>query len=197
MLATPWKIGNEMRRWLSLPYVRLIFAFHGIPWGRGWMLYGAPIIQKHKRGIIRIGDRLQLRSSIRSNPLGPARPVILYVGRENAVLEIGNQFGMSGGSLCAWERIQIGHRVTIGCNSLIIDTDFHPLDAMKRQRASNASCSAIRIDDDVFIGASSIVLKGVHIGCGSVIGAGSVVSNDIPEHCIAAGNPAKRIRDLG
>lgn len=54
----------------------------------------------------------------------------------------------------------------------------------------------IVIEDDVLIGARSIVLKGVTIGARSVIGAGSVVVKDIPADCIAAGNPCKVIKYL-
>ncbi len=52
----------------------------------------------------------------------------------------------------------------------------------------------IVIEDDVLIGMNSIILKGVHIGARSVIGAGSVVTKDIPADCIAAGNPARVIK---
>lgn len=68
---TPWKVHNALWRWWAAPRVRLIFAWYGIPWGRGWRFYGLPIIQKHRRSLMRFGPGLQLRSSVRSNPLGP------------------------------------------------------------------------------------------------------------------------------
>jgi hypothetical protein len=46
---TPWKAQNEIRRRVSYPVLRLVFAWHGIPWGSGWRIYGLPIIQKHRR----------------------------------------------------------------------------------------------------------------------------------------------------
>lgn len=52
------------------------------------------------------------------------------------------------------------------------------------------------IEDDVFLGTQTLVLKGSHIGRGAVIGAGSVVAGEIPPQVIAAGNPARIVREL-
>ena len=62
--------------------------------------------------------------------------------------------------------------------------------------AYDTKSKAIIINDDVLIGSSCIILKGVHIGAHSIIGAGSVVTKDIPENCIAAGNPCKVVKYL-
>lgn len=58
----------------------------------------------------------------------------------------------------------------------------------------NCKSKPIVIEDDVLIGTGSYILKGVHIGARTVIGAGSVVTKDIPADCIAAGNPCKVIK---
>ncbi len=187
----PWKARNEIGRLLILPWVRLQFALAGIPWGRGWRLYGAPILQVHRRAAVRIGDRLSLRSWVRSNPLGPNHAVILSARRAGAALTIGDDFGMTGGVLVAEERITIGDRVTVGANCSIVDTDFHPLDPVRRQEAPLAGTTApIVIEDDVFIGMACLILKGAHIG------AGSVVTGAIPPGVIAAGVPARVLRSL-
>jgi acetyltransferase-like isoleucine patch superfamily enzyme len=194
----PWKAVNEIERLLLLPVARLQFALAGVKWGSGWKLYGLPIIQKHRHSTLTIGARLELRSTARSNPLGPNRPVILSTRRPNAVLTIGDQFGMTGGSVVCEERITIGNRVTVGANTIIADTDFHPLDPLiRQQRPIDGATAPIVIEDDVFIGMQSLILKGVTLGKGSVIGAGSVVTRDIPPGVIAAGNPAQVIRELG
>lgn len=193
----PWKARNEIARWLLLPLARVQFALAGVAWGSGWALYGLPIIQKHRRSTLTIGARLALRSSARSNPLGPAHPVILSTRRAGAVLTIGDDFGMTGGAVVAEQRITIGHRVTVGANAVITDTDFHPLDAQTRRlRPADGATAPVSIGDDVFIGMHALVLKGVTVGAGSVIGAGSVVTRDIPPGVIAAGNPARVIRAL-
>jgi acetyltransferase-like isoleucine patch superfamily enzyme len=104
---------------------------------------------------------------------------------------------MTGGSIVAEQSIQIGHRVTIGANSVICDTDFHPLDAEFRVGNPNrGDAMPIFIADDVFIGMQCLILKGVSIGSRSVIGAGSVVTRSIPPGAIAAGNPARVLRSV-
>jgi acetyltransferase-like isoleucine patch superfamily enzyme len=196
-LNTPWKIWNTLFRLVTYPYVRLLFAANGITWGRGWNFIGAPIIQKHRQSRMQFGSGLGLRSTVRSNPLGPNHPVILCTWQAGAVLEIGEDFGMTGGVLCAAERISIGNHVNIGANSTVIDTDFHPLAAEQRRIAPQAAQTApIVIEDDVFIGMNCLILKGVKIGHGSVVGAGSVVAKDVPAGVIAAGNPARVVRTL-
>ncbi len=196
-LETPWKAVNEVERLLLLPLARFGFAWAGVAWGAGWKLYGLPIIQKHRRGVLRIGARLELRSTARSNPLGPHRPVILSVRRPGAALIIGDDFGMTGGSIVAEERITIGNRVAVGANTIIADTDFHPLDPAERRLAPlNGATAPIVIEDDVFIGMQCLILKGVTLGRGCVIGAGSVVTRDVPAGMIAAGNPARVIRPV-
>lgn len=189
---TPWKLWNELRRWLVYPPARLLFAFYGVAWGRGWRLHGLPILQRHRGSTLIVGDGLGLRSTPGSNPLSPAHPVVLCTWRAGARLEIGKNFAMTGGVLCAAQNIRIGDNVTVGANCTIIDTDFHPLDPHQRQAAPNEAAAApVVIDDEVFIGMHSLVLKGVTIGRGSVIGAGSVVTRDVPPCVIAAGNPAR------
>ena len=103
--------------------------------------------------------------------------------------------------------LTIGNYVRIGACCLIMDTDTHQLDYRIRKfkpqtaaeiewRRKEIKTSPIKIEDDVWIGAHCIVLKGVTIGARSIIGAGSVVTKDIPADCIAAGNPCRVIRSL-
>ena len=112
-------------------------------------------------------------------------------------MTIGAAFGMTGGTLCAAQSVTIGDHVIIGANSAVIDTDFHPLDYATRKISPQAGIARpIVIEDEVFIGMNCLVLKGVRIGRGSVIGAGSVVTKDIPAGVIAAGNPARVLQEL-
>jgi len=194
---TPWKARNEIERLLLAPLAWLSFAGSGVQIGAGWRCYGLPIIQKHRSSTMIIGARAGLRSHVRSNPLGPNHAVILSTRRPNARLVIGDDFGMTGGALVCEEAITIGNRVNIGANTVVADTDFHPLNPQTRiERPIDGATAPIHIGDDVFIGMQVLILKGVTIGERSVIGAGSVVTRDIPPDVIAAGNPAKVIRAL-
>lgn len=196
-LDTPWKVWNELLRWLVYPRVRLLFAMNGISWGRGWRFHGVPIIQKHRRSWMTFGPGLGLRSSARSNPLAPNHPVVLCTWRAGSCLEVGSNFAMTGGILCAAERITIGDNVVVGANTSIVDTDFHPLDREKRRdQPSGGQTAPVVIGDDVFVGMNCLILKGVTIGDGSVVGAGSVVTRSVPQDVVVAGNPARIIREL-
>jgi acetyltransferase-like isoleucine patch superfamily enzyme len=110
---------------------------------------------------------------------------------------VGDNCGFSGTTLVADERIELGDRVQIGSNVSVVDTDFHPLTPEDRARDFNAGTAApIVIEDKVFVGMDSLILKGVTVGEGSVVGAGSVVSQDVPPRTVVVGNPATVVREL-
>lgn len=140
-----------------------------------------------------MGDYLILGSHPHCNSIGVFQPVILKTNTPQAILIIGNHVGISGTSIACSERIEIGHHVMIGSGCLITDSDAHPVHAYERRAGGCAKTKPIIIGDDVFIGARAIILKGVHIGTGAVIGAGSVVTKDVLPHTIVAGNPAKPV----
>lgn len=90
--------------------------------------------------------------------------------------------------------VRIGHRTMFGPNVQLY-TATHPIDPV--ERASGAEyAKPITIGDDVWVGGSVVVCPGVTIGSRSVIGAGSVVTKDIPSDVFAAGNPCRVIRAL-
>jgi acetyltransferase-like isoleucine patch superfamily enzyme len=92
----------------------------------------------------------------------------------------------------------IGENCLIGQSVHIMDYDGHPIlkntDSSTNEKNLAGSSDKIKIGDNVWIGFRSIILKGVTIGDGSIVAAGSVVTSDIPAHCLAAGNPAKIIK---
>jgi len=118
---------------------------------------------------------------------------------ENGKIAFGNSSGCSFATLSSRSSITIGNRVLIGANAKIYDHDFHPASPKLRNSGKEQDHVATRpviIEDDVFIGADCIVLKGVAIGKGSVIAAGSVVVKNVPAGEIWGGNPAKFIKKL-
>jgi acetyltransferase-like isoleucine patch superfamily enzyme len=94
-----------------------------------------------------------------------------------------------GVAIYATKSIKIGHYVKIGDNARVIDSDFHPASPDKPIKQK-----PIVIGNNVWIGAQAIILPGVTIGDHSVIGAGAVVAKDIPDRCVAVGNPARIVR---
>ena len=91
--------------------------------------------------------------------------------------------------------VTIGSHVMFGPNVQIY-TATHPMDA-ERRRAGDEYALPISIGDNVWVGGSAIIFPGVTIGARSVIGAGSVVTRDVPEGVFAAGNPCRVIREVG
>jgi len=191
---SPWKLWNELIRFICYPIARLQFAIAGIKWGNNWKIYGLPILQITKGSVVQIGDNLELRSTNASNPLSPFHPVVLSTRSSQARLIIGDNFSMTGGSIVAQKQIIIGNQVMVGANCLIVDTDFHPLDSKQRQLAPSAGKSAtVKISNNVFIGTQAIILKGAIVSNNSVVGARSLVTKKFKPKAIIAGNPAKQI----
>lgn len=89
--------------------------------------------------------------------------------------------------------IVLGHSCLLAMNCYITDADWHDL---QHRIYAPGETLPVTLGDNVWIGDSAIVTKGVSIGKNSIIGAGSVVTKDIPENVIAAGNPARIIRQL-
>lgn len=171
----------------------------GVVVGGGLCLRGAPIVDISPGSTLRIGNRVVLCSRSLSTALGVNHRVVIRTLREHAELVIGDDLGMSGGSICAATSVVIGKGCLLGANVLISDTDFHPIVALTRRYASLPPSSiddGVRIGDNVFIGANATILKGVCIGSNSVIGAGSVVTRSVPSGVIAAGNPCRVIRKI-
>lgn len=104
--------------------------------------------------------------------------------------------------------IRIGDRVLISHDVNIIDSLTHPISAQARHQQFRAIATTghparvdlderpVVIEDDVWIAAGAIVLRGVTIGRGAIVGAGAVVSNDVPAYSVVGGNPARIIREL-
>jgi acetyltransferase-like isoleucine patch superfamily enzyme len=147
-------------------------------------LWGKAIVQNQGRLIIRERARLD----------GRIVPLEFSVGSDG-FLEIGaGTFINYGCSIAASKQVVIGPNCNIGTYVIIMDNDFHHLQPELRQERPPSA--PIILEENVWLGARVIVLRGVTIGKGSVIGAGSVVNKDVPPRTLAAGVPAKIIREL-
>jgi maltose O-acetyltransferase len=137
-------------------------------------------------GRMTIGPRVQLISTMATLEL---------VTLEGGTLEIGERTLVNyGGSIAAAERVSIGKECLIGTHAIIMDNDFHRIEPERRREWPESK--PIVIEDNVWIGARSIVMTGVTIGTGSCVGAGSVVTRDVPDRTLVAGVPARAIRTL-
>jgi acetyltransferase-like isoleucine patch superfamily enzyme len=137
-----------------------------------------------------------MRSSRRSNLAGINRPCYISTLCAGASIRIGHSCGFSGTVIGSAQSVQIGNHVMCGANSVITDTDWHPVDSAARLSGAEGRSRPVILENNVWIGMGAIVLKGVRIGENSVIGAGSVVTTPIPADVVAAGQPARVIRSL-
>ena len=197
------KMGEKIRgvviRFLTAPMFRLLLKLCGVEIGLDCKIIGKPLIARFNNSQIILGNRSVLVSKIRQTALGVSRPVILRTMAEGSKIVVGEDTGLSGTTICSAVSVEIGARCLIGADVLIADTDFHQVNVLNRRYLplpTPKPQDKIIIGDDVFIGARSIILKGVTVGDGSVIGAGSVVTKSVPANVIVAGNPASVLREL-
>lgn len=160
---------------------------------------GIPYLNIAKSSNVKIGLNLRMNNGLKYNAIGFTQRCSIIVN-ENAHLEIGNNLGMSQTAIVCQKKIIIKNNVKLGGGVKIYDTDFHSLNSAERANfetdMANKNMASVTIGNNVFVGANSIILKGVIIGDNSIIGAASVVSKSIPKNEIWGGNPAKFIRKI-
>ena len=108
---------------------------------------------------------------------------------EGATLILGNGYMNLNSKIRCREKITIGDGTIISENVHIRDSDVHSI------VGGDCPTQPIRIGNHVWIGVGATILKGVNIGDGAIIGAGSVVTSDIPARCLAVGNPARVVKE--
>lgn len=128
-------------------------------------------------GTVTLGDRVFLHRYVKLSAYG-------------GKIEIGNNSYIGDRTeIHAGESVKIGNGVNIAWDCNILDRDYHAFESEKEV------VKPVLIGDNVWIGVRSTILKGVTIGAGAVVAAGSVVVKDVPERCLVAGNPAKVIKE--
>lgn len=154
----------------------------GFTFVRPWYveIFGSPIELGDYLNVVASADR-KVRLAVWSEKKGLGR------------IQIGNYCLISPGV-----RIGSAHEIIIGDNCMmahaayITDSDWHDV----YNRITIGKTAPVKIEDNVWVGDSAIVCKGVTVGENSIIGAGAVVVNSVPPNCIAAGNPAKVVKQL-
>jgi acetyltransferase-like isoleucine patch superfamily enzyme len=173
---------------------RLYFSWHGVTVGERLLTRSLPWCRRYGNSRIDIGDDFAVNNRFAENPAGVVHRVALWAAN-GSVLQIGNNVGMSGAIIHAYRSITIGDRCLLGANCIIYTTDFHPIHPLHRDTGVPAS-APVTLEDDVWVGANAIILKGVTIGRGSIVAAGSVVTKNVPRGVIVGGNPAKIIKTI-
>lgn len=196
-------IFKAIRKFIALlkspiytPLAHLTLLLNGVKVAKGLWVRGIIKVLVTRRGKVLIGENFKINSGKNYNIIGRQQKTTLWV---EGKLTIGNNVGMSSTAIICNHSITIGNNVTIGGNTVVYDTDFHSLDPSIRGTAldlSNAKKMPVIISDSVFIGAHTTILKGVTIGRNAIIGACSVVTKDIPENEVWAGNPARCLKQL-
>ncbi len=160
----------------------------------------------------RVGESLSLPNGI---PLVIGNHLKIYLGShvtigrstlgaswvfDEPILRIGSHSSIGyGTTISVAKEVVVGNHCMISDGCLIMDSDDHPISPHKRLMGlpvDKEDVGAVSIGDNVWIGACSAVLKGVHIGDNSVIAAHSVVTMDVEENSVYGGNPARLIRRI-
>lgn len=192
--ALPWVAMDRLKQTLMNQRHRRLALI-----GAGTTIYNEGWIENPEgnRDRIRIGERCAIRGH-------------LFVFPHGGQIIIGNG-SFVGGETRIWssERLSIGRNVLISHQVNIMDTNGHSLDPQLREAqfrsiittghpfdAPDIQAAPITILDHAWIGHSSTILKGVTIGEGAVVAAGSMVTEDVREYTVVAGFPAVTVKDI-
>lgn len=192
------RLGRKCVSWMGSQAGHRYLSLRGVEIGPNLLLESLPFCRRHPDSTISLGANVSIRNTLAENPAGVYRRTALVTARAGAKLQIGNHVGISGAVLYSIQEIIVEDYVNLGVGVLVYDTDHHPIDYLARRRhdITRIAAAPVRICKDAFVGANTIILKGVTIGERSIIAAGSVVTKDIPADSIAAGVPAKVIKTL-
>jgi acetyltransferase-like isoleucine patch superfamily enzyme len=187
-----WRIEHEQVRWVCEAFARGAVVGPGLQLtSRAWCVN--PARPEH----IRLGESVICRG-------------LLAVERfHHGHITIGDHVYLGDDTIISSaERVEIGAYTMLAHGAQVYDNDSHPMDATARERDQLIAVgrlkgerpgigrAAVSIGDHCWIGTNAIVVKGVRIGPGTVVAAGSVVASDLPPFTLAAGNPARVIRSL-
>jgi len=180
------KLNNKIGFYI---FYKAYLRLQKIQLGKKTMFKGRPIIKNS--GTINIGDCVTFDSF----PDGEYCRSRVITNYKKSKIIIGNNSTLRGATIWASSEIIIGDNFLAAPHAWITDNDAHGIDPIKRANQF-AKTAPIKIGNNVWIGYRAIILKGVTIGDNSIIGAGAIVTKDIPSDVVAAGVPAKAIKRL-
>lgn len=173
---------SRRERIIGRARARVAFARSGVRPGGGASNPGR-LLQIESLGELEIGPGLQVWGTQFASQLA--------VGPKGKLVIGARVFVNQGTSIYAAESITIGDNTRIGDLVSIYDTNFHPIGPTQATRVA-----PVVIGRNVWLGRGATILPGVTIGDHAVVGAGSVVSRDVPASTVVAGNPAVHVRDI-
>lgn len=167
--------------------MKLACSVQGVKIGKHVLFRGTMLISRFPMSEISIGNGCRFNSNSLFNYRGLNHQCVIQTGTPNARIVIRDNCGFSGCSIVADREIVIEENVTIGANVVIGDRDDH-------SEIYASEPSIVHIKKNVWIGMNSIVMKGVTIGEFAIIGAGAVVTRDVPAYAIMGGVPARVLK---
>lgn len=181
--------------------LRIKAALLGVEVGCGVRCFGPVILGRWPGSRIRIGSNASIISTARRATAATVHaPTRLRTHGSGACIELAEGVELTGASITARSTsIRIGKNTMLAPNCVIVDSDFHAHWPPERRHLDPGMehDAPVDIGDHVWIGMSCIILKGVSIGEGAVVAAGSVVTRSVPPRVLAAGVPARVVRQLG
>lgn len=169
--------------WLRYWFWKILIHSSGGRLGKDVKIYGGVRIVGNMRGAISIGDDVRI---LRNATISTAPPGKIFIGDRAHIGE--------GTLIHSGLSIGIGNDVIIGPQNVIVDSDHQYEDLSVPMNQRPLTFEKVTIEDDVWISSNCVITKGVTLCKGSVIGAGAVVTKDIPSYAIAAGVPARVIK---
>lgn len=184
ILSIPYQLIN----YINIKYRGVVYTSY--PEIRGFLILGG-------RGQLEFGRNVKINSSNWSNPVGAANNTSFHVAPQ-ATIKIGSNVGISNSVFYSWTSITIEDDVMIGGGCQLYDTDFHSIRYEDRVKSGDNKVKSrpVVVKQGAFIGACTIILKGVTIGERSVVAAGSVVVKNIPPDEVWGGNPCRFIKKI-
>lgn len=181
------RLRNDIFKSICTIFGKCSLKMMGVKFGTNLECRGIISINRHPLSIITLGNDCRFNSSSWFNFRGINHRCIIQTGKPNAKIIIGNHCGFSGVSIVADTEIVLGNHVMVGANAIIGDRDDH-------SEIYGSEPRPIHIGNHVWIGMNSTIMKGVTIGDYAIIGAGAIVTKNIPPYAIVAGIPAKIIK---